>query len=186
MGAFLSAVVYYGKEKPFTFHDVAVTIVGGIVFPAMYSCIFLLRMDENFGKLYVLAPFCVAFVGDALSMYFGMWFGKRKMAPHVSPHKTWAGAIGGPIGSALALVLLGVVGKAWLGYAPNYLMLILVGVVANIFGQLGDLSMSLVKREAGIKDYSHLFLTHGGMLDRFDSTLFIAPVVWAAVCGGLL
>lgn len=75
MGAFLSAVVYYGKEKPFTFHDVAVTIVGGIVFPAMYSCIFLLRMDENYGKLYVLAPFCVAFVGDALSMYFGMWFG---------------------------------------------------------------------------------------------------------------
>ena len=88
MMAFLFAVVSYGKEKPFTFHDVAVSIVGGIVFPAMYSCIFLLRMDENFGKLYVLAPFCVAFVGDALSMYFGMWFGKRKMAPHVSPHKT--------------------------------------------------------------------------------------------------
>ena len=162
MMAFLFAVISYGKEKPFTFHDVAVTIVGGIVFPAMYSCIFLLRMDENYGKLYVLAPFCVAFVGDALSMYFGMWFGKRAMA------------------------LRGVVGKAWLGYAPNYLMMILVGVVANIFGQLGDLSMSLVKREAGIKDYSHLFLTHGGMLDRFDSTLFIAPVVWAAVCGGLL
>ena len=111
MMAFLFAVISYGKEKPFTFHDVAVAIIGGIVFPAMYSCIFLLRMDENYGKLYVLAPFCVAFVGDALSMYFGMWFGKRKMAPHVSPHKTWAGAIGGPIGSALALVLLGVVGQ---------------------------------------------------------------------------
>ena len=83
-------------------------------------------------------------------------------------------------------VLLGVVGKAWLGYAPNYLMLILVGVVANIFGQLGDLSMSLIKREAGIKDYSHLFLTHGGMLDRFDSSMFIAPIVWFAVSGGLL
>ncbi len=186
MAAFLTAVMTYGKEKPFTFHDVAVSIVGGIVFPAMYSCIFLLRMDENHGKLYVLAPFCVAFAGDALSMYFGMWFGKRKMAPHVSPHKTWAGAIGGPIGSALAMALLGLVGKAWLGYAPNYLMLILIGVAANIFGQLGDLSMSLIKREAGIKDYSHLFLTHGGMLDRFDSTMFIAPVVWAAVCGGLL
>ena len=183
---FLIAVHRFGGEEPLTFSTLCVAVVGGIVFPAMYSCIFLLRMDENYGKLYVLAPFCVAFVGDALSMYFGMWFGKRKMAPHVSPHKTWAGAIGGPIGSALALVLLGVVGKAWIGYAPNYLMLILVGVVANIFGQLGDLSMSLVKREAGIKDYSHLFLTHGGMLDRFDSTLFIAPVVWAAVCGGLL
>lgn len=186
MIAFFFAIISYGKEKPFTFHDVAVAIVGGVVFPAMYSCIFLLRMGGEFGKVYVLAPFCVAFAGDALSMYFGMWFGKRKMAPHVSPHKTWAGAIGGPIGSALAMALLGVVGKAWLGYAPNYLMLILVGVVANIFGQLGDLSMSLIKREAGIKDYSHLFLTHGGMLDRFDSTMFIAPVVWAAVCGGLL
>ena len=55
----------------------------------------------------------------------------------------------------------------------------LVGVVANLFGQLGDLSTSLIKREAGIKDYSHIFLTHGGVLDRFDSTLFIAPVVYA-------
>ena len=183
---FLIAVHRFGGETPFTFSTLCVAVVGGIVFPALYSGIALLRSCADFGRVYVLAPFCVAFAGDALSMYFGMWFGKRKMAPHVSPHKTWAGAIGGPIGSALALVLLGVVGKAWLGYAPNYLMLILVGVVANIFGQLGDLSMSLVKREAGIKDYSHLFLTHGGMLDRFDSTLFIAPVVWAAVCGGLL
>ena len=183
---FFTAVHRFGGEKPFAFSTLCAAVVGGIVFPAMYSCIFLLRMDENFGKLYVLAPFCVAFVGDALSMYFGMWFGKRKMAPHVSPHKTWAGAIGGPIGSALALVLLGVVGQKLLGYAPNYLMLILVGVVANIFGQLGDLSMSLIKREAGIKDYSHLFLTHGGMLDRFDSSMFIAPIVWFAVSGGLL
>ena len=78
------------------------------------------------------------------------------------------------------------IAQKWLGYAPDYARLALVGAVANVFGQLGDLSMSLIKREAGIKDYSHLFLTHGGMLDRFDSTLFIAPVVWAAACGGLL
>ena len=176
--SFLFAVKTYGGEKPFTFHDAAVAMVGGIVFPAMYSCIFLLRMHEDFGRVYVLAPFFIAFAGDALSMYFGMWFGKRKMAPHVSPHKTWAGAVGGPIGSALAMLLLGLIGKRWLGYAPDYAMLALVGAVANVFGQLGDLSMSLVKREAGIKDYSHLFLTHGGVLDRFDSTMFIAPVVY--------
>ena len=69
---------------------------------------------------------------------------------------------------------------------PLVLVLLLVGVVANLFGQLGDLSMSLIKREAGIKDYSHLFLTHGGMLDRFDSTMFIAPVVFFFVWSGLL
>lgn len=183
---FLIAVHRFGGETPLAFSTLCVAVVGGIVFPTLYSGIALLRSCADFGRLYVLAPFFISFAGDSLSMGFGVWFGKRKMAPHVSPHKTWAGAIGGPIGSALAMALLGVVGKAWLGYAPNYLMLILVGVVANIFGQLGDLSMSLIKREAGIKDYSHLFLTHGGMLDRFDSTLFIAPVVWAAVCGGLL
>ncbi len=157
-----------------------------MVFPAMYSCIFLLRSYADFGRVYVLAPFFIAFAGDALSMYFGMWFGKRKMAPHVSPHKTWAGGIGGPIGSALAMLLLGLIGQKWLGYAPDYARLALVGAVANVFGQLGDLSMSLIKREAGIKDYSHLFLTHGGMLDRFDSTMFIAPVVYFFVAGGIL
>ena len=186
MMAFLFAVISYGKEKPFTLHDVAVSIVSGIVFPAMYSCIFLLRMDESYGKLYVLAPFFIAFAGDALSMYFGMWFGKRKMAPHVSPHKTWAGGIGGPIGSALGMLLLGLIGQKWLGYAPDYLELVKVGAGANLFGQLGDLSMSLIKREAGIKDYSHLFLTHGGMLDRFDSTLFIAPIVYLFVGTGAI
>ena len=186
MMAFLFAVISYGKEKPFTFRDVAVSIVGGIVFPAMYSCIFLLRSYADFGRVYVLAPFFIAFAGDALSMYFGMWFGKRKMAPHVSPHKTWAGGFGGPIGSALAMLLLGLIAQKWLGYAPDYARLALVGAVANVFGQLGDLSMSLIKREAGIKDYSHLFLTHGGMLDRFDSTMFIAPVVFFFVAGDIL
>jgi phosphatidate cytidylyltransferase len=63
-------------------------------------------------------------------------------------------------------------------------MLALVGAVSNLFGQLGDLSTSLIKREHGVKDYSRLSLTHGGVLDRFDSTLFIAPVVYIFVnCG---
>ncbi len=102
-------------------------------------------------------PFCVAFLGDSFAMYGGMLFGKRKMAPAVSPHKTWAGSVAGLIGSALGLVLWGVVARLWLGYEPNYLNLILAGLVTNAIGQLGDLAMSLIKREAGVKDYSHIF-----------------------------
>ena len=185
MFLFFEAVRRYGKDDlPFT--DVATGVVAGAVFPTMYSCILLLRCVPEYGKLYVLAPFFIAFAGDSLSMGFGMWFGKRKMAPHVSPHKTWAGGIGGPIGSALGMLLFGVIGAKWLGYEPNYLELVKVGVCANVLGQLGDLSMSLVKREAGVKDYSHLFLTHGGMLDRFDSTLFIAPIVYLFVGTGTI
>ena len=183
---FFTAVHRFGGERPFAFSTLCAAVVGGIVFPMMYSCIFLLRMHESFGKVYVLAPFFIAFAGDALSMYFGMWFGKRKMAMHVSPNKTWAGGIGGPIGSALAMCLLGLIGAKCFGYAPDYLHLIGVGAVANVFGQLGDLSMSLIKRENGVKDYSHLFLTHGGMLDRFDSSMFIAPVVYLCVSGGII
>lgn len=182
---FFIAVRGYGTPNAMPFADVATALVGGVVFPLMYSSIFLLRMDPEYGRMYVLLPFCVAFIGDSLSMYGGMLFGKRKMAPAVSPHKTWAGAYAGLLGGALGLVLWGVVAHAWLGYAPDYLSLALTGAAANAIGQLGDLSMSLIKREAGVKDYSHIFLTHGGMLDRFDSTLFIAPWIYLFVCVGL-
>ena len=92
-----------------------------------------------------------------------------------------AGFLAGPVGSALGMVLLGLVSKwLWQMELPLWYLAV-IGIAANLFGQLGDLSMSLIKREAGIKDYSHIFLTHGGVLDRFDSILFIAPVVYAAV-----
>lgn len=182
----LFAVTRYGCGNELPFTDVAVAMVGGALLPTMYACVALLRCVPEYGRLYVLAPFFIAFAGDSLSMGFGVWFGKRKMAPHVSPHKTWAGGIGGPIGSAVGMLLMGFIGSHWLGYAPNYPALVAVGVCANVLGQLGDLTMSLIKREAGIKDYSHLFLTHGGMLDRFDSTLFIAPIVYLFVAAGMI
>ena len=183
---FFMAVITYGKEPKLCFHDLCVAVAAGIVFPAMYSCIALLRKNADFGKVYVLAPFVIAFIGDSFSMFGGMIFGGKKMAPHVSPKKTWAGGIAGPVGSALGMVLLGLAAKYIWQYVPNFAMLALCGAVCNVFGQLGDLSMSLVKREVGIKDYSRLFLTHGGMLDRFDSSMFIAPMVYFFVQGGVI
>ena len=178
MGLFFFAVRTHGTEHAIPFTDVAVCIVAAFLFPAMYGCIALLR---SIGPAFVLMPFVVAFIGDSFSMLGGMAFGHKKFAPNVSPNKTWAGFIAGLIGSALGMVLLCLVYKwAWRMELPIWYFA-LVGVVANLFGQLGDLSTSLIKREAGIKDYSHIFLTHGGVLDRFDSILFIAPVVYAAV-----
>lgn len=182
---FLTAVVTYEKPNAVPFSTVAVGVVGGAVFPMMFACVLLLRMYGDYGRLYVLAPFFIAFAGDSLAMYFGKWFGKKKLTP-VSPKKTWAGFYGNILGSVLGMALFGFIGAKWLGYAPNWANLALVGVVGNLLGQLGDLSTSLIKREAGVKDYSHLFLTHGGMLDRFDSTLFIAPVVYFFVMTGMI
>lgn len=178
MTLFFIAVHTHGLESAMPFASVAVCFVGAFVFPAMYSCVALLR---SISPAFVLMPFVVAFIGDSFSMLGGMAFGKRKFAPRVSPNKTWAGFLAGPIGSGLGMALLCLVCRwAWSMELPVWYFA-LVGVVANVFGQLGDLSMSLIKREAGIKDYSHIFLTHGGMLDRFDSTMFLSPVVYAAV-----
>lgn len=178
MVLFLTAVVTHGSGKAMPFATVAVCMVGAFVFPAMYSFLALLR---NVGPAFVLMPFVVAFIGDSFSMLGGMAFGKKKFAPHVSPNKTWAGFVAGPVGSALGMAVLCLVCRwVWTMELPVWYFA-LTGVIANLFGQLGDLSTSLIKREAGIKDYSHIFLTHGGVLDRFDSTLFIAPVVYAAV-----
>ena len=176
MFLFYMAVSTHGKETAIPFADIAVCVVAGFLFPAMYSCIGLLR---NVSPAFVLMPFVIAFIGDSFSMLGGMAFGHKKFAPHVSPNKTWAGFLAGPVGSALGMVLLGLVSKwLWQMELPLWYLAV-IGIAANLFGQLGDLSMSLIKREAGIKDYSHIFLTHGGVLDRFDSTLFLAPVVYA-------
>ena len=171
------AVQKFGTDEPIPFSDVCICMVGGALFPIMYGCISLLR---QVGQVLVLMPFVIAFAGDSASMLGGSKFGKKKLAPAVSPNKTWAGFIAGPIGSALGMVLLGLVEKAVWSFDVSLLFLALLGAFANLIGQLGDLMTSLIKREKGIKDYSRLFLTHGGMLDRFDSTLFIAPVVYAA------
>lgn len=174
----LIAVVTHGKEDAVPFADVAVAVVAAFVFPLMYSCVTLLR---EISPAFVLMPFVVAFVGDSASMLGGMACGKKKLAPFVSPNKTVAGFLFGPVGSAIGMVVLGLVARAaWQMELPLWYLSV-IGVVANVFGQLGDLTTSLIKREAGIKDYSRIFLEHGGVLDRFDSTLFLAPVVYGMI-----
>ena len=172
----LTAVLTHGKPHAMPFTDVAMCMLAGVMFPVMYSCICYLRQT---GKVLVLMPFVVAFVGDSASMLGGMAFGGKKLSPYVSPNKTISGFLCGPVGSAVGMVILGLIERAVWQFDVPLWYLAVIGVVANLFGQLGDLTTSLIKREVGVKDYSHLFLTHGGMLDRFDSTLFIAPVVYA-------
>ena len=172
----LTAVLTHGKPHAMPFTDVAMCMLAGVMFPVMYSCIGYLRQT---GKVLVLMPFVVAFVGDSASMLGGMAFGGKKLSPYVSPNKTISGFLCGPVGSAVGMVILGLIERAVWQFDVPLWYLAVIGVVANLFGQLGDLTTSLIKREVGVKDYSHLFLTHGGMLDRFDSTLFIAPVVYA-------
>ena len=140
--------------------------------------VFVLMADLEHARLYMFLPFVCAFTSDAFALFAGMRFGKHKLAPHLSPKKTIEGSVGGFLGAALCCVLYGLFISKVLGHAPVYWVLALYGLLGSLVSQLGDLSFSYIKRQYGIKDYGHLFREHGGVLDRFDSVTFCAPLTY--------
>ena len=127
--------------------------------------------------------FAVPLLGDVMALFVGSAIGGPKLCPPVSPKKTIAGSIGGLAGSviaAMAVYGLSVVfcNEATLAKLPVWWHYLVLGVLGGIAGQIGDLFASLVKRHSGIKDFSNLFPGHGGMLDRLDSVLFMAVLMY--------
>ncbi len=168
---------------------------GGVILFCFYSLIYLKRQlpPETYGYdavYFILLILCFAWGGDTAAYFTGRAFGRHKLAPVVSPHKTVEGAVGGVIGSMLAGVLVTFVYGQLSGRllmftvdvtVRHYLIILGLGAVASVLGILGDLFASAVKRQVGIKDYGTIFPGHGGILDRFDSVMFIAPFVSIAV-----
>lgn len=134
--------------------------------------------DYNRSRIALLSIFAMPLMGDTFAYTIGKLFGKRKLSPELSPNKTVAGGIGGVFGGAAGGALV----YAFEGLYPagvSLPLLLGLGLLCGVFGQFGDLFASAIKRWAGIKDYSRIFSEHGGMLDRLDSVLFCAPIVYA-------
>ena len=126
------------------------------------------------GAYMVVLVFLSAWGNDTLAYCAGRLFGKHKMSPILSPKKTIEGAVGGVIGAGLLSCLYGLISK-------NYNLIIVFGIVCAVGGLIsiiGDLGASAIKRNYEIKDYSHLIPGHGGILDRFDSIIFTAPIIY--------
>ncbi len=169
---------------------------GGIILLCFFSLVYLkhllpvdvYRYDAVF---FILLILCFAWGGDTCAYFAGRAFGKHKLCPKVSPKKTVEGAIGGVLGT----MVFGVVATLIYAYAADrveyftqsnmgvsmYIIIALLGMVAAVLGIYGDLFASVVKRQCGLKDYGDIFPGHGGVLDRFDSVLFIAPFVTMVV-----
>lgn len=156
----------------FTLGGVALCYVGVFVVTFFLSSILRIFMQAENGSFYILLPFGAAWLTDVLAMQGGMRFGKHKLCPKISPKKTVEGSICGLIGGSLGLVLLGVIFPQ---IEISYGMLALIGLGGSIISQIGDLSMSVVKRVNGIKDFGSIMPGHGGILDRFDSVMLAAP-----------
>lgn len=127
----------------------------------------------------VLAPFA----SDTSGLLVGIKFGKHKMAPRISPKKTWEGFIGSCIGAPIIMMVLGLIFEGIcsifeLPYEANHIALLLTGLIGAVLGTAGDLFFSIIKRKMGVKDYGSIMPGHGGMLDRFDSFVFTTPAIF--------
>ena len=131
--------------------------------------------DLQIGQFIVLLPLLAAWGADTCALFAGMFFGKHKLAPVVSPKKTVEGAVGGVIGGAVLVLLAALLMNTFLDLDMPIWAALVLGGAGAVLGEIGDLSFSIIKRQTGIKDYGHIFPGHGGVLDRFDSVLFVAP-----------
>lgn len=175
---FFVSVLFKGHIK---FAQVGEIFTTSVYIIAAFNSIIYIRDIENSGKFLYILIFIGAWITDIFAYFTGMWFGKHKLIPEVSPKKTVEGSIGGVLFCTLAFIAYAYIIKVFFDVESNIIFLAISAVIISIISQMGDLIMSLIKREYGIKDYGKLFPGHGGVLDRFDSILAVS-LAFAVIC----
>ena len=158
------------------FEKVCICFVAGLLIPFLFASLVRILTPTN-GRYYIMIPFVVAFLSDSGAYFVGCKYGKRKLAPVISPNKSVEGVVGGLVFAVAGMVLYTAVMQLIFKLQVNYALAILYGVVGTVADVFGDLCFSVIKRQTGIKDYGNLIPGHGGVLDRFDSMLVVAPLI---------
>jgi phosphatidate cytidylyltransferase len=176
LSAFILGIVIIALGSTRAFSEILPSIsvsAAGLVFVVLpFSTVVRLHGVDALGRDLLLFVVVLVWVGDTVAYFVGRGIGRWKMAPNVSPNKTWEGAIA----NFLAALLVGAVFGRWSNIPPAHLLV--MAAIGNIAGQLGDLFESSWKRSAGVKDSGKILPGHGGMLDRIDALAFAAPAVW--------
>lgn len=174
LAVYLFAVCVF-TEGCFSYKNASTVFMGVVYLSLAFSALSLLRYSEN-GVYLFLLPYVGAWITDTFAYFTGRFFGKHKLAPVISPKKTVEGSVGGILFCIGSFVAYGAIVTAGGALHANYLALVLCGFFVSLVSQIGDLSLSAIKREYGIKDYGKIFPGHGGVLDRFDSVVATAPL----------
>ena len=168
------------KQKILEFSDISAAFLAVTYVTVSFTSMSLTRYMSN--GVYIFAiVFVAAWMCDIFAYFTGRFFGKHKLAPHLSPKKTVEGSIGGILFAILGCMLYGLIIEKTVGINANYVVLAAIGLLLSIVSQIGDLWASLIKREYGVKDYSQMMPGHGGIMDRFDSIIAISTILMA-VC----
>lgn len=163
-------------DMKISFKDMSYTLLGICYIPVFISFLTLIDAMQN-GKILIGYILIAAWGTDVFAYLIGKKFGKHKFSK-VSPKKSIEGCIAGTIGSVLIMVLYTFILNRYFQFNYSYMYVMIVGIVLSLIGQIGDFSASCIKRYVDIKDYSNLLPGHGGMLDRIDSVLFLAPFAY--------
>ncbi len=186
----LCFMMLHNHEKT-KFSQIAFVIVSSLLVPYSFSRLMFFRdiakyyPDREYttahGVFLILFLLFSACFTDTFAYFTGSFLGKHKLCPKISPKKTIEGAIGGVLGCILADVILYAVYDNLIFANPvhNYLAIVLISIVLSVVGMCGDLTASLIKRNYGIKDFGNLIPGHGGIMDRFDSILFVCAAFYA-------
>lgn len=184
-------------NKEIKYVDSVVTLFASVAIPYSFTCFIRLndiaklspeKLSHHEGAFLVMLAFSCSWLTDSFAFLVGRKFGKHKMTPVISPKKSFEGAIFGTLITAAVNVLLLFCysfGTSKLGYhaffgesAMKYIYIVPISCVLSVVSMFGDLAASVLKRNVGIKDYSNLLPGHGGIMDRFDSTMFVLPVLY--------
>ena len=170
----MGSMVYGFKVNERKLEDMTATLLG------ILYCVFfpfhIMLIDTSAYSILVWLVFLAAFGTDIMAYFVGMAIGKHKLCPTLSPKKSKEGAVGGVLGSVLFCGIF-----AWICVPDMIGEAMFIAVAGSIVAQLGDLSASAFKRQMGIKDYGNLIPGHGGILDRFDSVFFTAPMIYYCI-----
>lgn len=174
------SVLIFSHQK-ITYIDLAYSVFGTLLISFGMSTLPLICYNSISVAFYFVTAFALPWMADAGGFFVGATLGKHKLCPNISPKKTVEGAIGGVVFCIVAAFIVGIIFKKFIlpDVTINFWALILLGAIDAVVSILGDLSFSLIKRSLNVKDYGSIFPGHGGMLDRFDSIIFTAPVIIA-------
>lgn len=177
LGMFIMAVIFH---KTIKIEDTIFAVAGvSLITISLSSTNAIIWSEPHRAAFWVLFSMGIPWLADTAAYFVGSKFGKRKLCPEISPHKTVEGALAGILAGTLSSLLFGLIFQLIYGNTiVFYGILLLVGFLSSVVSIFGDLVFSLIKRHCRIKDFGSIMPGHGGLLDRFDSVLFCLPLVY--------